>query len=58
MEKMFVAPAREGLIVRDPITLELLAAGGAWVPCDTYWMRALGCGDVVEKTPTIPLEDA
>ncbi len=51
MEKMFITPAREGLIVRDPASRQPLPAEGAWKPRDSYWTRRLMGGDVVETEP-------
>jgi hypothetical protein len=44
---MKVAPAKPGLIVRDPITLKPLPEEGAEVESTTYWKRRLKVGDVV-----------
>lgn len=52
MEKMFIKPSREGLVVRDPmLAMQPLPAEGAWKPCDSYWTRRLIAGDVVETAP-------
>ena len=58
---MFVKPAKEGLHVIDPTTYRVLAPEGGEVPENTYWLRRLHCGDVVESTPpkpgkTVPVE--
>jgi hypothetical protein len=49
-ERLFVKPA-PGLTVRDPITLKPLPAEGAEVPADSYWLRRLKAGDVIEANP-------
>lgn len=36
----------DGLLVRDPITLQALPPEGAEVPDSTYWHRRLAEGDV------------
>jgi len=46
-----IQPAREGLIVRDPITAEALPPAGARKPRNSYWLRRLRDGDVVEAKP-------
>jgi hypothetical protein len=50
---MFVKPAPDRL-VRDPKTLDHLPPEGREVPRDTYWIRLLQCGDVVEAAPAAP----
>lgn len=45
---MWVKPARAGLIVRDPETMKQLPDDGAEVPVNSYWIRRLRDGDVVE----------
>ena len=47
---MFVRPA-EGRKVRRPRTLTLLPESGAEVPADSFWLRRLAHGDVVEVDP-------
>ena len=51
-------PAREGLIVRDPLTLKALDAKGEKKPWHarggTYWRRRFSDGDVVEVLPDQP----
>lgn len=44
-------PSREGLIVRDPVTLKPLNPAGELKPLSTYWLRRLrdGSAVVVEK---------
>lgn len=37
---------KPGLLVRDPLTMEPLPAGGAPKPLTTYWLRRLKDGDV------------
>ncbi len=47
---MFVKP-RSGLKVRDPRNMWHLPETGAKVPRNTYWLRRLKSGDVVEAKP-------
>ena len=42
---------REGFIVRDPLTREVLPAKGAEVEISVYWLRRLKGGDVVAVEP-------
>lgn len=51
MNTIFVKPAREGLIVRDPITKQIMPADGKEVTDSTYWRRRLRDGDVVKARP-------
>ena len=51
MSTIKIKPA-EGLTVRDPITRRPLAPRGETKPRDSYWMRRLAAGDVVEVTST------
>lgn len=46
MQRLFVRPA-EGLLIRDPKTLQLLPAEGKFVKWDSYWERRKLRGDVV-----------
>lgn len=48
MRTLCLRPAREGLIVRDPVTHAALAPEGESKPLNTYWRRRLRDGDVVE----------
>jgi hypothetical protein len=50
-ERLFVKPARPGLVVRDPVTLKPLAEKGESKPRDNYWRRRLKANDVVECPP-------
>lgn len=47
MEQMFVSPA-PGVKVRDPQTLRHIPDAGQLVPRDSFWLRRLADGDVVE----------
>jgi hypothetical protein len=47
---MFVKPAA-GRVVRDPVTMQPLPPGGRDVPRESYWLRRLRSGDVVEIAP-------
>ncbi|MDF7670240.1 DUF2635 domain-containing protein [Orbaceae bacterium ESL0721] len=42
----FLIKPKSGLIVRDPDTLEQLAASGESKPQNSYWLRRLHDGDV------------
>lgn len=46
---------REGLIVRDPISKQILEKQGAWKtfvgPEGRYWRRRVNCGDVTISNP-------
>jgi hypothetical protein len=46
---LFVTPA-PGLKVRDPKSGLHLSADGQRVPRDSYWLRRLADGDVIEAT--------
>lgn len=43
-----IKPSSPDLVVVDPVTREQLPADGAEKPRDTYWLRRLREGDVVE----------
>lgn len=47
---MIVKPA-PGVKVRHPFTREHLPAEGLEVPTDTFWLRRLRAGDVIEVVP-------
>lgn len=50
--QIFLAPARPGLIVRDPETGKPLDAAGEYKPVNPYWKRRLAGGDVIAaKSP-------
>lgn len=52
VDRKRLRPSREGLIVRDPITLKPLAADGELKPLSAYWLRRLRDGSaVIVKTP-------
>lgn len=57
--RIFIKPAQpQGeppLKVRKPVNGHL-AAAGEWMPRDSYWLRRLTDGDVVEATA--PAQDA
>lgn len=53
-DQMFVKPSREGLIVRDPVSLLVLPAEGALKPRSSFWVRRLNCGDVIEVEAAPP----
>jgi hypothetical protein len=50
MSDLFIKPA-PGIIVRDPVTREPLAAEGESKPRNPHWLRRLKDGDVVEAKP-------
>ena len=45
MKKIFIKP-KKGLLVRDPITMHPLDAGGEEKTLNRYWLRRLLTGDV------------
>lgn len=45
MSESILKPS-DGLIVRDPDTLEPLPVEGAVKPLSSYWLRRIDCGDV------------
>jgi hypothetical protein len=47
---IFIKPAG-GLLVRDPQTMQPLAAEGEHKPRTSYWLRRLASGAVVEANP-------
>lgn len=47
MNAIFIKPA-EGLLVRDPETMQPLSAEGEHKPRTPHWARRLAAGDVVE----------
>ncbi|OPY15612.1 MAG: hypothetical protein A4E66_00016 [Syntrophus sp. PtaB.Bin001] len=51
-DQMFLKPAKDGLLVRDPDTGKALAAEGEYKPRSTYWIRRLKTGDVIAATPS------
>ncbi|KWT89352.1 MULTISPECIES: DUF2635 domain-containing protein [unclassified Variovorax] len=46
--------AAPGLVIRDPVFLDLLPEEGREVPDSDYWQRRLLDGDVVKATPPKP----
>lgn len=46
MKRYVMKPAREGLIVRDPISMAILKAEGELKPANQYWLRRFRDGDV------------
>lgn len=50
MDKINVYPA-PGVLVRDPVTAGHLPEQGAVVPRNTYWLRRLAEGDVLQAPP-------
>lgn len=53
-QRVRIAPARAGLIVRDPITLLPLAQSGEEKVLTGYWRRRLKAGEVVTFSETAP----
>ena len=43
----FIRPTA-GLKIRDPQTGEYLPEAGALMPRSGFWLRRLGCGDVIQ----------
>ena len=54
-EKIKFLKPREGLLVRNPVTRELLPADGAFVEWTgrqgNYWRRRVMCGDCIISAP-------
>lgn len=46
-------PARDGLIVRDPVTMVPLPSEGKEVERNSYWLRRMAAGDVVEAVEAV-----
>lgn len=46
-EKIKVAPASEGLVLRDPTTFEQIPISGKLVEKNQYWVRRLKAGEAV-----------
>jgi hypothetical protein len=44
----FIKPARDNVMVRDPVTRKPLADAGELKPRNSYWHRRLRDGDVIE----------
>lgn len=52
MKRIFVKPAREGLIVRHPEKMKhVLSQEGEWVTSSNQWLRYIAHGDVIEVAP-------
>lgn len=45
--KKFIKPISENLIVRDPITKNILPPTGDYKPFNSYWRRRINDGSVV-----------
>lgn len=52
--KKFLKPAREGLIVRDPVSFQPLKENGEEKEIGSYWDRRIVQGDVVEVEKSEP----
>lgn len=50
MQTIFIKPAKDNLIIRDPISSTPLAKAGETKPHNAYWSRRLKDGDVVKTT--------
>ncbi|WP_084605491.1 DUF2635 domain-containing protein [Psychromonas aquimarina] len=48
MQTFKIKPNVKGKIVRDPITYEALKPAGEVKPRNSYWLRRISDGDVVE----------
>ena len=57
-QSFFIKPAKEGLIVRDPVTRLPLAAAGEQKPRSAFWLRRKADGDVVECDPAPAVQGA
>jgi hypothetical protein len=51
MSRIFIKPAAPGLKVRKPVN-GYLAAEGEEVNADSYWLRRMADGDVIEAPRT------
>lgn len=52
MKRIFVKPARQGLIVRHPEKMKhVLSQEGEWVTRNNQWLRYIAHGDVIEVAP-------
>mgnify|MGYP001466192946 CR=1 FL=1 len=51
MERVFLKPARDGLLIRDPNNRTTLPAEGAEVNLTRYYQRRINDGDVVIVQP-------
>jgi len=56
-DQVFVKPSREGLIVRDPVSMTPLSESGEWKPLTgkrgNYWRRRIKDGSTVESRQEI-----
>jgi len=51
---MFVKPKNDKIIVREPATGKIIPSAGIEVPdFDSYWLRRLRDGDVVQIKPVV-----
>jgi hypothetical protein len=50
-QKVYVVPARHDAPVLDPITHRPLESSGAWKPRNSFWLRRIRFGEVVESVP-------
>lgn len=50
LKKFFVKPGEFGS-VRDPVSFRFLKDEGEWKVRNSYWLRRVKQGDVVEATP-------
>lgn len=50
MAELFLKPAREGDIIRDPVSGRIMAADGETKPRNTHWLRRMERGEVVDAT--------
>ena len=55
MKTLFLKPARDDLVVRNPANREALPAEGKSMPDTPYWRRRLKDRDVVETKPPKPV---
>ena len=50
--RVVLAPAIEGLIVRDPYNFEILPFNGAKKVLNSFWNKRIKSGEVIIKTDT------
>lgn len=51
MKKLFLIPAKPGLVIKDPYTHKPLKEDGEWKPEISYWTRRVNDGSCVEGKP-------
>jgi hypothetical protein len=57
MERIKLKPAKDELLVRDPVTKRHLKAEGEEKDLNNYWARRIMCGDVLVVPEKLAAED-